>query len=345
MKSYVAGPNDAGVRLSRFVQSVTHDLPTSLLYKSFRNKRIKVNGKRAEPDTRLCLGDTIELYINDEFFTEGAGPAAPRPAAKQPPRQPKVTVVYEDANIAVLYKPVHLLCHSDRTGDADLVGAFTAYLTEKGEYDPHAENRFSPAVCNRLDRGTEGLVIAAKNYASLRDMNEIIRTDLLKKEYYAITAGIPQSGRFTAWWEHDETKNRVSIHANPDAAGLRKQIITDVDVLKTAGPYALCRIGLITGRTHQIRAHLAYLGRPVLGDVKYGNRKANERAGLNTQALCAVRVSFLPIPAENTLAYLSGKVVKLKDPAILRQFAQLDRGAPKNAPFGVVSAPGDGQPE
>ena len=176
-----------------------------------------------------------------------------------------------------------------------------------------------------LQNVTEGLVIAAKSYAALRDMNEIIRTDLLKKEYYTITVGIPQSGRFTAWWEHDEKNNKVSIHAHQSQDERRKQIITDVDVLRTAGPFALCRIGLITGRTHQIRAHLAYLGRPVLGDIKYGNRKMNERTGTKTQALCAVRVSFLDIPEENSLHYLSGKVVKLKDPQIVKQFDALDK--------------------
>ena len=236
-----------------------------------------------------------------------------------------MTIIYEDENIAVLYKPTHLLCHSDRTGDANLVDAFTQYLAQKGEYEPHGENRFKPGVCNRLDRGTEGLVIAAKSYAALRDMNEIIRTDLLKKEYYTITVGIPQSGRFTAWWEHDEKNNKVSIHAHQSQDERRKQIITDVDVLRTAGPFALCRIGLITGRTHQIRAHLAYLGKPVLGDIKYGNRKMNERTGTKTQALCAVRVRFLDIPEENTLHYLSGKVIKLKDPQILKQFDALDK--------------------
>ena len=180
-----------------------------------------------------------------------------------------------------------------------------------------------------LQNVTEGLVIAAKSYAALRDMNEIIRTDLLKKEYYTITVGIPQSGRFTAWWEHDEKNNKVSIHAHQSQDERRKQIITDVDVLRTAGPFALCRIGLVTGRTHQIRAHLAYLGKPVLGDIKYGNRKMNERTGTKTQALCAVRISFLDVPEENTLHYLSGKVIKLKDPQIVKQFDALDKAKPE----------------
>ena len=319
MKSFTAGPNENGVRLSRFVEGVTKDMPRSMMYKAFRNKRIKVNGKRAEPDTRLSAGDLIELYINDEFFPVG------KPTAKtaKPRRQPPVTVVYEDENFAVLYKPAHLLCHSDRTGDANLVDAFASYLEAKGEYDPHAEKRFAPALCNRLDRGTEGLVLAAKSYAALRDLNAIIRDDMMKKEYLTITVGAPPQGRFVAWLQHSEKNNKVRIHAR-ESEGY-KQIITEVTVIRQAGPFALCRIGLITGRTHQIRAHLAYLGKPVLGDIKYGNRKMNERTGTRTQALCAVRISFLDIPEENTLHYLTGKVIKLKDPQIIKQFDALDK--------------------
>ena len=317
MKSFTAGPNENGVRLSRFVEGVTHQMPRSLMYKAFRNKRIKVNGKRAEPDTRLAEGDVIELYINDEFVPAGAG--LPRP--KPPRRQPRVTVVYEDENFAVLYKPAHLLCHSDRTGDANLVDAFAAYLQARGEYDPHAEQRFAPALCNRLDRATEGLVLAAKTYAALRDLNGIIRGDLMKKEYLTITVGAPPAGRHIAWLQHNEKTNKVRIHAR--AGDGYKQIITDVTVIRQAGPFALCRIGLVTGRTHQIRAHLAYLGHPVLGDIKYGNRQMNERTGLKTQALCAQRLTFGHIPPENSLHYLSGRVIKLDNPAIVAQFDRL----------------------
>ena len=322
MKKFIAGENENGVRLSRFVESVTRDMPRSLLYKSFRNKRIKVNGKRGEADTRLSSGDVIELYINDEFFPEK--PVVP--AKKPPRRQPPVKVIYQDENIAVLYKPAHLLCHSDRTGDANLVDAFAAYLEAKGEYDPHAEQRFAPALCNRLDRGTEGLVLAAKSYTALRDLNAIIRDDMMKKEYLTITVGAPPAGRHIAWLQHSEKNNKVRIHAR-QCDGY-KQIITDVTVIRQNGPFALCRIGLITGRTHQIRAHLAYLGHPVLGDIKYGNRKMNERTGLKTQALCAQRLTFGRIPEENTLHYLSGRVIKLDDPAIVKKFDALTKTAP-----------------
>lgn len=317
MKSFTAGPNENGVRLSRFVEGVTKDMPRSMMYKAFRNKRIKVNGKRAEPDTRLSAGDLIELYINDEFFPVG------KPTAKtaKPRRQPPVTVVYEDENFAVLYKPAHLLCHSDRTGDANLVDAFASYLEAKGEYDPHAEKRFAPALCNRLDRGTEGLVLAAKSYAALRDLNAIIRDDMMKKEYLTITVGAPPQGRFVAWLQHSEKNNKVRIHAR-ESEGY-KQIITEVTVIRQAGPFALCRIGLITGRTHQIRAHLAYLGHPVLGDIKYGNHKMNERTLLKTQALCAQRLTFGRIPEGNTLQYLSGRVIKLNDPEIVKTYERL----------------------
>lgn len=317
MKSFTAGPNENGVRLNRFVESVTRQMPRSMMYKAFRNKRIKVNGKRADPDTRLSEGDLIELYINDEFFP--ATPVASK--QKTPRRQPAVNIIYEDDNFAVLYKPAHLLCHSDRTGDPNLVDAFAAYLENKGQYDPHAEQRFAPALCNRLDRGTEGLVLAAKTYPALRDLNEIIRTDLMKKEYLTITVGAPPAGRHIAWLQHSEKNNKVRIHARSGEG--YKQIITDVTVIRQVGPFALCRIGLVTGRTHQIRAHLSYLGHPVLGDIKYGNRKMNERTGLKTQALCAQRLTFGRIPEDNSLHYLSGRVIKLEKPEIVNLFDRL----------------------
>ena len=258
MKQFTATANDEGVRLSRFVQSVTRDLPTSLLYKSFRNKRVKVNGKKGAPEDRLKAGDLIELYINDEFFPpEGAKPAARKPAPKKQQNQPKVTVIYEDENIAVLYKPTHLLCHSDRTGDANLVDAFTQYLAQKGEYDAGGENRFKPGICNRLDRGTEGLVIAAKSYAALRNMNGSSHRPA-QRNTTPSTVGIPQSGRFTAWWERKKEQQRSASTPH----NLRMSAASRSSPMWTccapAGPH-LCKIGPGHGPHPQIRAHLAYL--------------------------------------------------------------------------------------
>lgn len=315
MKSFIAGKNEQGVRLSRFVQGVTHNFPTSLLYKSFRNKRIKVNGKKANPDTRLSAGDLIELYINDEFFCvekQNHSNISPVPLPK---------ILYEDDNIVLLYKPTHRLCHSDRTGDLSLLEQLHFYLYQKGEYLPQQENVFSPALCNRLDRGTEGIVIAAKNYPALRDMNFIIKNNLICKEYYAITCGVPPKGIHSAWLKHHEKNNKVEISCSEKPTF--KEIITQIEIEQVNLPFALCKVGLITGRTHQIRAHLAFLNAPILGDIKYGSKKMNEKYQKQHQQLCAVSVSFQEIPKENILSYLSQRSFSLPSPSVKNTFFDL----------------------
>lgn len=304
MKSFIAKSAEEGMRLSRFVENVTWKLPSSLLYKSFRNGRIKVNGKKAKPDCRLAAGDVIELYIVDEFF-------ANVPAKKGPQlRRAAFSVVFEDANLLIVHKPAGLLCHADNTGDVCLVEGITRYLCDKGEYDPAAAGTFAPAVCNRLDRGTEGLVIAAKTPQVLRAVNALIRDGGLTKTYLCLAAGRCADGVYQAWHFHAEGAKKVQLSRRPknDAASGQayKPIKTGVQLLRFAGGLGLYRITLYTGRTHQIRAHMRMLGHPLLGDRKYGDPTVNARWPLKNQALCACELQFTKTPADPLLAPYAG---------------------------------------
>ena len=303
MKQYTATPNDDGVRLSRFVQSVTRDFPTSLFYKSFRNKRVKVNGKKAVPEYRIQAGDLIELYINDEFFDKPSEENLFLTLFK-----PHLTVVYEDEHLLLADKPQGMVVHADETEKVNtLINHIQAYLYQKREWNPKWENAFTPALCNRIDRNTGGIVIAAKDAETLRVINEKIRDRELDKRYLCITVGRPRKpeGRVECFLLKDEQKKQVSVYHKPIPGG--KTAITDYKVLETRGELSLVEIGLETGRTHQIRATMADLDCPLLGDGKYGRGDVNRRYGETRQALYAYKLTFdLPTDAGH-LNYLRGQ--------------------------------------
>ena len=189
MKSFTAGPNENGVRLSRFVEGVTKDMPRSMMYKAFRNKRIKVNGKRAERDTRLTAGDTLQLYINDEFFDTPKEENAYLTVAA-----PKLHIVYEDENILLVDKKPGQAVHPHDGAEygRTLIDHIQAYLYAKREWRPREEHAFTPALCNRIDRNTGGIVIAAKTAEALRILNQKIRDRELDKRYLAVVEGTPR---------------------------------------------------------------------------------------------------------------------------------------------------------
>ncbi len=315
MKTFIIGSNDAGQRLDKFLTKAVPGLPPALLYKSIRLKRIKCNGKRCEISTRLAQGDRLELYLNDDLFE---GPSAETAFLKV---SGSLNILYEDENLLLLNKPVGLLVHEDDSGQTDtLINRVLRYLYDKKEYDPAAENSFVPALCNRIDRNTQGIVIAAKNAPTLRIMNQKIKEHQLQKLYLCVVFGTPakSSDTLKGWLIKDSSQNQVQVLDRPRPGA--KNILTRYRVLGSRGRFSLLEVELLTGRTHQIRAHMAHLGHPLLGDTKYGHNRDNKGLGYKHQALCAYRLKFdFATPAEH-LDYLRGRAFEIKDVEFARRF-------------------------
>ena len=308
MKSFTIEKNDADQRLDKYLTKSLPNLPKALMYKYIRIKRIKVNGKRAEISTRLQVGDCIDLYINDEFFEKSETRYDFMSASKN------IDILYEDENILLLNKKVGLLSHPDDTEYIDtLITRVKRYLFEKGEYKPDDEASFTPSLVNRIDRNTCGIVIAAKNAASLRILNQKMKDRELHKLYLCVVHGEPKPKEATleGYLTKDENKNKVFISRKPSDGA--KTIKTRYRVLDTRNGLSLLEVDLLTGRTHQIRAHLASVGYPILGDGKYGTNKLNKESGLKKQCLCSYKLIFDFTTDAGELSYLDGKSFQIDD--------------------------------
>ena len=309
MRELTIGKNDEGQRIDRFVAKALPLLPPALLQKYIRLKRIKCNGARCKGDQRLVSGDILQLYINDEFFDQ--------------PRednlfltlfQPKLDILYEDENIMLLNKRPGLVVHADETEKVNtLINHIQAYLYQKREWNPKWENAFTPALCNRIDRNTGGIVIAAKTAEALRIMNDKIRDREIAKFYLCITLGRPEpaEGKLECFLRKNESKKQVEVFHHPVPEG--KTAVTLYRTVKSRGELSLVEVELLTGRTHQIRASFADLGHPLLGDGKYGIGDVNRRYGETRQALYSYRLRFdFPTDA-GVLDYLRGREFTVED--------------------------------
>ncbi len=303
MKELTVGKNDAGQRLDRFVGKAVPLLPESLLQKYIRLKRIKLNGKGSKRDTRLNEGDVLSLYINDEFFEK---PTERNSYLKV--GAPRLDIVYEDENILLADKKPGVLCHSAGEWDYNtLIANIQAYAYQKGEWRPREENAFAPALCNRIDRNTGGIVIAAKNAEALRIINEKIKEREIEKYYLCVVRGRPKpaEGELRGYIFKDAAKNRVYVRRKPEPGA--KEALTYYRTLASQGGLSLveCRLG--TGRTHQIRAQMAAAGTPLLGDGKYGSDRENKKLGEDGQLLYSYRLEFAFKTDAGALNYLNGR--------------------------------------
>ena len=316
MIKLIINENQGGQRLDRFLKKYFDKAPLSHIYKMIR-KDVKVNGKRMAAESMLSAGDELTLYISEENAS----------ALQKPPRQVKAkkqfVIAYEDENILAAEKPFGLLTHGDRTEKKNhLANQVMDYLIEKGEYNPRIDRTFSPAPANRLDRNTTGLVLFGKNAEALKELNRLIRErNCINKYYLTIVCGrLEKPLELCDRMTKDESLNMTSvIPLETEEGKVMETYAFPLEYGRLDGRwFTLTEVKIVTGRTHQIMAHLANAGFPLLGDVKYGspavNRWASSKFGLNTQLLHAQRLEFADCGDSPMLKYLNGKTIEAELP-------------------------------
>jgi len=312
LKEILIDKNENEQRLDRFLKKYLSEASLSFIYKMIRKKNIKVNGKKASPETIIYSGDKIELYLSDELLDKLVSDKA------EEYNNYDIDICYEDKNIILINKPVGKLSHStsDRRED-NVVDDMVSYLIQKKEYIPRLEKTFTPSICNRLDRNTSGIIIGAKNYETLKAINLAIKNNKIKKYYKTIVLGkIDNDFIKSSYLVKDDTKNKSLIYDKPVDSS--KKIETSFKVIKNNEEYTLLEVELLTGRTHQIRAQLSEIGYPILGDRKYGVYKINSKFehiyGLKHQLLHAYKIVFNGLEGE--LSYLNDKEFQTTEPEI-----------------------------
>jgi len=316
MREYIIGRKDDGKRLDKWLIAELPLLTMGLREKYIRLKRIKVNGKGAQRDTRLKTGDVLNLYINDEYFEK---PKKIDPFLSK--IKPRLDILYEDENIILVDKHPGLMVHPDGGEKVNtLISHVQAYLYQKDEYDSMDKDAFAPALCNRIDRFTGGIVIVAKTESAMRVLNQKIRDREIEKHYMCIIHGRmrPAAGKLHNYISKGESKHKVTVTKNPVPGG--QESLTGYETLAVRDNLSLMHCELFTGRTHQIRAQFAFAGHPLLGDNQYGNARMNEKYNRSFQALYAYRLVFSFETDAGVLNYLKGREFEAPDVRFVHEY-------------------------
>ena len=313
MKEFQINERDSGQRLDKYLKKYLKEASTGFLYKMLRKKNIKLNGKKAEGKELLQPGDVVTLYLSDETIEKFRGNTSQQQYAVT-----DLDIIYEDDHVLIINKPVGMLSQPTKKQDTTIVEYMLGYLQSEKKWSP--QESFTPGVCNRLDRNTSGIVLAGKSLHGAQELSSMLRERTLKKYYLTVVEGVVFEPSYVkGYLVKDEKTNKVTIYK--DERNQADRIETQYEPLINNGQYTLLRVKLITGKTHQIRAHLAYLGHPIVGDYKYGDKVINERLkknfGLSHQLLHAYRIVF-PDQME-TLMQLSGKEFRAPVPDLFEQ--------------------------
>ena len=321
MREIIINSNEAGQRLDKFLSKYMSLAPKSFFYKMLRKKNITLNAKKASGQEKLCEGDAVKLFLSDETiekFTERKSVSQQKGIAKA-----ELDILYEDRNTIFINKPAGVLSQKTSKDDISLVEYVIGYLLESHQITEEELRTFHPSVCNRLDRNTSGIVAAGKTLAALQELGAMFRDHSVKKYYLCLVAGtVSRGARISGFLTKDPRTNTVTFSRT--AVGNAARIETEYRPVSAGEGVTLLEVHLITGKTHQIRAHMASQGHPIIGDYKYGDRKVNDRYrekyGLVSQLLHSVR---LCIPdCSGALSGLSGKVITAPLPELFQKICE-----------------------
>lgn len=316
MKEFIIETNEAGQRFDKYLAKLLKEAPKSFFYKMMRKKNITLNGRKATGNEKLSAGDHVRLFLSDETFEKFSGTNDNHFTGAYC----ELSVLYEDKDIVLINKPAGMLSQPADKREASLVEYLTGYLLKEQAITEESLRTFRPSVCNRLDRNTSGIVAAGKSLAGLQALSRLFHDRTLHKYYLCLAEGVIKNEKYIKGYLHkDEKCNKVTVYEERREDAL--PIETRYRPLSSSGNSTLLEVELITGRPHQIRAHLASIGHPLAGDIKYGDKSYNEyyreTFNLNYQLLHAFRLEIPEI--EGTLSYLSGRTFQAPLPELFQK--------------------------